>query len=365
MAAIRERTNMSNGLAHIRQRAIGAGFSLFRATGAHKLAARWTGGAGAILMFHRVRPWRGGAFAPNRLLEITPVFLAECIDALREAGFDIISLDAALARIRGGEPSARRFAVLTFDDGYRDNLEHALPVLRAREAPFTLYVAPGFADRTAPLWWVELEEAVRRMARMDVEVAGVRFEAVTVTDQEKSEAFARLYWLLRALPERELRAVVRLLGEQAGLDSAELTAAACMDWAELAAMASEPLCVIGAHTVTHPRLAHVPADEMLEEMRASREIVETRLGVTVRHFAYPVGDPGSAGVREFDAAHTLGFASAVTTRPGMVFAEHAAHLTALPRLSVNGNWQDRRALEILLSGAPFALWNRGRRLNVS
>ena len=55
----------------------------------------------------------------------------------------------------------------------------------------------------------------------------------------------------------------------------------------------------------------------------------------------------------------------MTTRPGMVFTEHSEHLMALPRLSVNGNWQDRRYLEVLLTGAPFALWNRGRKLNVA
>jgi len=63
-------------------------------------------------------------------------------------------------------------------------------------------------------------------------------------------------------------------------------------------------------------------------------------------------------------AGAVGFSCAVTTRPGMVFPEHAAHLTALPRVSVNGRWQDAGALEMLLSGAPFVLWNRGRRLNV-
>ncbi len=55
----------------------------------------------------------------------------------------------------------------------------------------------------------------------------------------------------------------------------------------------------------------------------------------------------------------------MTTRPGMLFPEHAAHPTALPRVSLNGLWQDEAYLEVLLSGAPFALWNRGRRLNVA
>ncbi|HYA74050.1 MAG TPA: polysaccharide deacetylase, partial [Roseiarcus sp.] len=92
--------------------------------------------------------------------------------------------------------------------------------------------------------------------------------------------------------------------------------------------------------------------------------LEGRLGLSVRSFAYPVGDPTSAGPREFELARQVGFATAVTTRPGMLFPGHAKHLTALPRVSVNGLWQNAAALEALLSGAPFALWNRGRRVNV-
>ena len=64
--------------------------------------------------------------------------------------------------------------------------------------------------------------------------------------------------------------------------------------------------------------------------------LEARLGIEVRDFAYPVGDRTSAGPREFDLARELGFATAVTTRPGMLFPEHARRLTALPRVSVNG-----------------------------
>ena len=71
------------------------------------------------------------------------------------------------------------------------------------------------------------------------------------------------------------------------------------------------------------------------------------------------------GVREFALARSAGYKTAVTTRPGMIFAESGRHLTALPRVSLNGLWQDAGHLEVLLSGAPFALWNRGRRVNVA
>jgi peptidoglycan/xylan/chitin deacetylase (PgdA/CDA1 family) len=99
------------------------------------------------------------------------------------------------------------------------------------------------------------------------------------------------------------------------------------------------------------------------EIGGSRALIEARLGLSPRHFAYPVGDPGSAGPREFRLAREAGFATAVTTRPGHLFAEHRAHLHALPRVSVNGLFQTDAALRALLSGVPFLAWNRGRRVN--
>jgi peptidoglycan/xylan/chitin deacetylase (PgdA/CDA1 family) len=94
-------------------------------------------------------------------------------------------------------------------------------------------------------------------------------------------------------------------------------------------------------------------------------LLEARLGIEVRDFAYPVGDRASAGPREFELARELGFVTAVTTRPGMLFPDHARRLTALPRVSVNGCWQRAEALEVLLSGAPFWLWNGGRRVEAA
>ena len=347
-----------------KQELIAAGFVFFRATRLHRLAAPLTRGQGAILMLHQVRPWQPRAFAPNRLLEIDPAFLDAALGRIRALGFDLVTLDEALARL--GRPAARPFVTLTFDDGYRDTLEHALPVLERHGAPFTLFVTTGFADRSARLWWVELEDAIRALDAIAVTIDGAPLVLPAATAAEKQAAFATLYWRLRGGSEARLLAVIATLLAQAGGMSAAVVASLCLDWAGLRAIAHHPLCTIGVHTLTHPMLAKHDAAMVRRELDESRRTIAAQLdGMAARHLAYPVGDPGSAGPREFAIARDLGFASAVTTRPGLLFPAHQDHRLALPRLSLNGNWQTLASLDVLLSGVPFALWNRGRRVNVA
>jgi peptidoglycan/xylan/chitin deacetylase (PgdA/CDA1 family) len=359
-------TNSSFGGMAWKKTLISTGFGLFRATRLHYLTGRLFRGRGVILTFHRIRPAAKSRFAPNALLEITPEFLDCVLTRLRENGFDILSLDEATTRLVAGKaaPTAAPFAALTFDDGFRDVVDHGLPVLERHRAPFTCYVAAAFADRTARLWWVELEEAVRRLDRIELDFEGARLSLPAGSDAEKGAAFERLYFLLRQGGDERLLREVALLSWTAGIEPRALVDALCLDWSELRALAAHPLATIGAHTLTHPRLALLSKDEALAEMAGGRDKLERELGRRCRHFAYPYGDPLSAGPREFAYAERLGFATAVTTRPGMIFPEHAAHPCALPRLSVNGLWQDAKNFDALLSGAPFAMWNRGRRLNI-
>src|SRR5690606_36154910 len=104
---------------------------------------------------------------------------------------------------------------------------------------------------------------------------------------------------------------------------------------EIAEMARSPLASVGAHTVNHVMLKKSACPAAVEEIARSREVIEAALGRPCEHFAYPVGDPTSAGSREFAIVRELGFKTAVTTRPGMVFPEHRDYLTALPRVSLN------------------------------
>lgn len=346
-----------------RHKAIAAAFRLMAATGADRWSRGFAQGAGVILTLHHVRPAAPRAFAPNALLEITPEFLDAALRLIRSEGHDLVSLDEALDGL--SRPKRGRFFVaLTFDDGYRDNVEQAWPVLAKHGVPWTMFVTPGFADRTARLWWLELEEAIRALPRLELDLPDGRFAMPSVTDAEKARAFRKLYWRLRKGPEAILLAAISDLATRAGIDPAALVERECLPWETLRALVGAPGVTIGAHTMTHPMLAKHDEAFARDEISGSRARLEAELAVPIRHFAYPVGDPTSAGPREFALTKEAGFASAVTTRPGHLWPGHAAHPHALPRVSLNGLHQNEATLRVLLSGLPFWLRNRRRTLDI-
>jgi peptidoglycan/xylan/chitin deacetylase (PgdA/CDA1 family) len=185
-------------MSSLRHRLLAAGFAATAALRADRWLRPLAQGSGVILMFHHVRPWSPKAFAPNRILEITPEFLDRVLAILDEMGFELVGLDEVPARLAG---NGRPFAALTFDDGYRDTVEHALPILHRYAAPFTVFVTTEFADGTGRLWWLELEEAIASLDRVSVTVGGETITAACATAEEKQGVFERLYWALRQGPE--------------------------------------------------------------------------------------------------------------------------------------------------------------------
>jgi peptidoglycan/xylan/chitin deacetylase (PgdA/CDA1 family) len=352
------------GVAGTRGQVIRAGLEALYVSGAHILARPLLGGVGAILMLHHVRPPRLDPFQPNRLLEVSPAFLEDVVRYLRGAGIDLVSLDEMHERMASGR-FGRRFACFTFDDGYRDNLQYAYPILKKHQVPFAIYIPTSFPDQIGDLWWLTLESVIARHDRIGLVIDGADKHFVCVTPEEKDETFARLYWWLRGFPdEREMRRVIRELAARYGVDADAFCRDLCMTWPELEQLAADPLVTIGAHTVDHIMLKKASDAVARNEMQQGASVIEAALGKRPRHFAYPVGDPTSAGQRDFALAAELGFKTAVTTRPGILFPQHRGHLHALPRISLNGEYQRLRYVKVLLSGAPTLLWNRGRKLNV-
>jgi peptidoglycan/xylan/chitin deacetylase (PgdA/CDA1 family) len=314
-----------------------------------------------IFMLHHVCPTPPQNFEPNRILKVTPDFLDRVIRQVIEAGFEILSLDEVPARLASGAQE-RPFACFTFDDGYRDNRDYAYPIFKRYTAPFTIYVPTDFADGTGDLWWLVLEQVIRSADVVDVVMRGAERRFSTSTLAGKYAAFDEIYWWLRSIDEREARRVVAGLAQRHGIDVSRLCADLVMDWDELRALASDPLVTIGAHTRSHLALAKLDDAEARAEIAEGVRRIETELGRPCRHFAYPYGCELSAGPRDYALTNELGMATAVTTCKGLLHKDHAGSLTALPRVSLNGDYQDNRYVQVMLSGAPFALLDMARYL---
>jgi peptidoglycan/xylan/chitin deacetylase (PgdA/CDA1 family) len=348
-----------------RNNVIRAGLGALYFTGAHYLLRPMFSGVGAIFMLHHVRPRRDGEFQPNRHLEVAPGFLRAMLSHLRTRGIDVITMDEVHRRLVERDFS-RRFACFTLDDGYRDNRDFALPVMREFDAPLTVYVASDFAQGTGRLWWVALEMVIAKAAAIEVTIGGVATRIDASTPSAKQAAFDRLHDWLRALPgEQDIHREIAALCARHGVDEAAVCRGLCMSWDELKPFADDPLVTIGAHSITHCNLAKQTGEIAHEELAVSRARIEEALQRPVVHLAYPYGDKVAAGPREFTLARAAGYKTAVTTRPGMIFPESAGHLTALPRVSLNGNYQDARILPVLTSGAATAMWNGFRRVDAA
>jgi peptidoglycan/xylan/chitin deacetylase (PgdA/CDA1 family) len=341
----------------LRQLLIRSGLETLYFSGAHSLFRRWLGGVGTIVTLHHVRPARTGAFQPNRSLEVTPEFLDCFVSTLRRQGFELISLDEMHSRLQW-RAFSRRFVCITFDDAYRDNLEFAYPILKRHAAPFAIYVPTSFPDRRGHLWWLTLEAAIAASDYVDLPSECAEPRMPCRTPAQKQHAINTIHSILYAVSEDRLHQIVGELAARAGITPVTSNGTLCMSWRELARIADDPLVTIGAHTVNHLRLRNATKSVAWDEMEQSAARIKTKLGFRPKHFSYPYGDATAAGPREFAIARELGFKTAVTTRPGVLFPEHRGHLTALPRISLNGQFQRLRYATVLTSGIATALTNR-------
>jgi len=312
---------------------------------------------GVIFTLHRVLPEDPADFSPNAILQVRPDFLEYVIERLRDLRIDIVGLDEAMERL-AAPVAGRPFVVLTFDDAYKDNLHHALPILQRQEAPFTLYVPTAFVDGVGELWWQAIEDIITRQDAIALTTDGEKDYIDTLTTAQKSAAFDTLYWQMRKMPEPERIELLRRFASAYGYDLDRQCRELIMDWPELRLFAGEPLCTIGAHSVHHYELAKLPADQARNEMAQSADILLAQFGERPVHFSYPLGGPLSAGQREFDLAREIGFRTAVTTRPGGLYPHHATSPHALPRVSLNGYFQSRRYVDVFATGAIFSAMGR-------
>jgi peptidoglycan/xylan/chitin deacetylase (PgdA/CDA1 family) len=295
------------------------------ASGLAHLAAAALGVKGVILTFHEIHDDLEGELCTGCP---APVF-EQLIVWLRGMGWDIVALDEVLNRLHN--PTQRRFAAITFDDGYRDNVNHALPILRRAQVPFTTYVPTGAITRELNAWWLGLRE----LFKLNEEVE-IPFLDRTFVCRDLAGKRAALAAVTRWVHEDFTRA--SSLGDlfaKHRISLASLCDRYFIDEDELRSLASEPLATIGGHTVTHAALATLAEVDISREMAQNRAYLQERLNRGINHFAYPYGSPAACGPREARLACEAGFRTAVTTAHRPLFTRDRLTQYTLPRINIH------------------------------
>ena len=189
-----------------------------RFSGIAPLARQFASGIGAILMLHRVTANPEKPNGVNRHLNVAPDFLDAVIADMKRGGYEFVSMDETVERIIAGD-SGRKFATITADDAYRDNLTEALPVFEKHAAPFAIYVAPSLINGTTDLWWELVEDIVAARDFVYVPTAVGRSRSTVRRAARKFAANAYLHdYLTQKRARRRPAPLVRDLARSVGVD---------------------------------------------------------------------------------------------------------------------------------------------------
>ena len=303
-------------------------------------ADMFMGTRGCLMTFHRGASARAWEKLPNRDFYLDTNFLDQFLSHLKQRGWDVVTMEEAIQRSKAGK-SNDRFVNFSVDDCYRDTYEEIVPLFRRHNVPVTLFVTTGIPDGTLPLWAAGLEDTLLNNDRVILEDGAIDVP----TSDDKRAAFHRIAdrW-----DGPQAAGCYAKFCELNGVDIDAMHWKHAITWEMLEELRDDPLVEIGGHTVTHARISSLSPDGARFELKGSRDRLVERLGIPAKHFAFPYGRSGDCGPRDFAIARDAGYASAATTRKGLVRNGQDAY--NLPRCTINGADRSLATMELHLSG---------------
>jgi peptidoglycan/xylan/chitin deacetylase (PgdA/CDA1 family) len=295
-----------------------------------------------VLMYHRVLP----PAHPDRAIEqpgmyVSPATLAMHLTVLKRH-FSLVHLDDWLRAAAAGEALSSQACAITFDDGWRDNFDHAFPVLREHSAPATIFLVSGMTGTDTVFWPNRLARVLTRLPQrahlpgalgslLAPITQGAQANGAPLSVERIDQAIMRA----KSLDEASLNSDLSAAEQQWGVPD---DARAVLDESELALMAQSGLVRFGSHTCTHYRLRGEVAPELLQrEIATSGADIARMTGHPANLFCYPNGDLTAAAV-DVVRQHYLG---AVTTRRG--WHGKGGDPCLIPRVGVHEDISNRPA----------------------
>lgn len=328
-------------------------------TGIARALAPIYAGQGVIFGGHRVLEDLSPTLVPGNAISASQ--MERTIRCIWKNGWEIIPLDAVAGRLE--HPTKRRFACITFDDGFADNWTVAYPILARLGVPFTVFPVVDFVKRTKAPDFELLEWLVLRAERVVLKIPGLlAIDVASRTLDEKQWVYGRVLPLVWQGEPRLSAALLSAIAS-AHLSLNDFFNETFLSLQQLTALSRGQGVSIGSHSMSHRPLSTLPLPEARDELAMSRAWLEAVIGKPVRHVAYPFGSRSDCDHREFSLAAETGYTLGLTTRPGNVYAAHSQALLAIPRVTMSmvPHTATDRFIRVSLYGARNALLNRLRR----
>lgn len=298
-----------------------------------------------VATFHRIGEPAAGSFYDG-VYSASPAAFAAHVRHLRDR-YRLVSLDALAELAASGLAVDRPTALITFDDGYRDNYEVALPILKELKAPAAFFIPTDFFQRPRLTWWDHAAHVVKRTERSRIELDWPEPLAIEVNENGGSRtaaiaAVVRLYLDGKLNDDGEDGPRFRAhLEERAGVvvDEEALGRSLFMTWDHVRTLTSAGMA-IGSHAHAHRKLASLPEAGQRFELTESKRILEAELNRPVAAVAYPFGWPGTFDDHTRRLAQETGYRLAFTALEGV--NRPGADPFALRRLNVG--YHDSAAL---------------------
>jgi peptidoglycan/xylan/chitin deacetylase (PgdA/CDA1 family) len=228
-----------------------------------------------------------------------------------------VTIQEALEFVRGEKQLPRRPVVITFDDGYADNYQIASPILKRVGVPAAFYVTVECVDQQKYPWPARIRYAFLTTSdRNWTEPQGAVWPLNS--REERTRALERAWEYCGKLAGRSQEEFVRSLEQELGAGPPQSSRRVMMTWDEVRGLVRDGH-IVGSHTMTHPNMAHIPAEDLNREFVESKRALERQLASPVVHFSYPcpVLQPHWAD-HTVSASHQAGYQTAVTTNGGLV-----------------------------------------------
>ena len=271
-----------------------------------------------ILSYHRVG--RDTEFPTYVPLTTPEDFEQQVLYLLRR--YQVISLAQVGQAIREGQGIPRNAAVITFDDGYRDNYLYAYPILKKHGVPATIFLATAHIDDGAPFWWDRVSYAVHTTAVEEPETERLGTYHLRNTN-DRWQAIRTMDVRLKQMLDHEKNLAIEELVKRLGADvPAPMARNMILTWDEVREMARNGI-TFGSHTVHHPTLIGLPLEQSRQEIADSKKRIEEKADQPANTFAYPDGREGniSDGIKTILSEN--GFVCAVYALPNRLVSPGA------------------------------------------